>query len=138
MKYLSLNAKGLTLVEIVVACSLCVMIASGILASLLGTRYTTKMACTRMEASNVLQSYLEQERAKSYVNVQTANYPNVTLSFNGTLLDTSDDVLGNIMINVTDNGDDTKTIVSTATWTENMLNQPINRSASLTLMISEP
>lgn len=127
----------MTLVEVAVALALAVTISLGLLGAHLSARHAMKVSRHALEASNVLQSYMEQVRASAYVNVEDAAYPDVVLSDGGTDA-AGDDVTGAVQVDVTDNGDDTKTVIATLTWQERFWNQKNQKSVSLATIVSEP
>lgn len=127
----------MVLAETVVAAGLAVMIAVALIWAHLSARTTMRISRHHLEVTNVLQSYMEQVKATNYVNIATADYPDVVLSDGGTG-STADDLVGDVAVNVTDNGDDTKTIVATASWQERLMNQKQARSISLATLVSEP
>jgi type II secretory pathway pseudopilin PulG len=131
------NNRGMTLVETVVAAVISALIVGALLGSLLAADHSVRMTRTNMEALNVLSSSLEQQKAQTYVALTSGTTNNVILSDGGTAAP-EDDVLGTIAIVVTDNGDSTKSVVATATWTERFLNQTITRSVALSTLVSEP
>ena len=96
-----------------------------------------RLARLNMEASNVLMTYVEQEKGLPYVNLTDQNFNDVTFSDNGTA-DAADDLLGDIVIDVTDNGNDTTTILGTATWSYRYINGTINRTIQLQTLVAEP
>lgn len=128
---------GLTLVEMIVAAGLTITITAALLSSDLISRQSMRLARIDMEAANVLASYIEQQKNTPYVNLADQNFPGITLSDSGTA-DAADDLLGDIAIDVTDNGDDTTTILATATWNYRHINATLNRTIQLQTMVAEP
>lgn len=127
----------MTLVEVTVAVVLALTISLGLLGAHLSARHAMRVSRHAFEASNVLQSYMEQVRATNYVNLADAAVPDVVLSDGGT--DAADDnVTGTVQVDVSDNGNDTKTVVATLTWQERFWNQKSERSISLATLVSEP
>ena len=131
------NRQGLTLVEVAIASLILLVVTFGILRADLTSRFIVHASRVDLEVLSILQSYLEDERSQSYVNVADAAYPAVTFSSRGTA-DASDDITGSVTIDVTDNGDDTKTISATAAWDQHRLNQRIAKTMTLQTMVSEP
>lgn len=125
----------MTLVEVVFASGIAALIALCLLQANLSGRYLVRSSRVQLEAANVLRSYIEQQKNKAYVNIQDTAVNDVTLSDWGTA-DAGDDIEGDITIDVTDNGNDTKTIVGTITWTQRQMNQDVPRTCSLTTMVA--
>ena len=131
------NRRGLTLVEVAIASLILLVVTLAILRSDLTSRYLVQASRVDLEVLSILQSYLEDERSQSYVNVADAAYPAVTFSTRGTA-GAADDITGSVTIDVTDNGDDTKTISATAAWDQRRLNQRVAKTMTLQTMVYEP
>ena len=131
------NSRGLTLVEVAIVSVVLLLIVLGLLRADLSARYAMRSARVELEAMNVLQSYLEQEKSQSYVNIQDANFAGVTFSDQGTAA-AADDIVGTVTIDVTDNGDDTKTIQATAAWNQKQAGDTIARGLTLQTLVAEP
>ena len=131
------NAKGITLLEVMIAASLVIIMSLGLLSAHLAVRHTTRLARVRLESSQVARSYLEREKSKSYSNIQSQTYNNVVLSDNGTVV-VDDNVVGIVQVTVTTNADDTKTIVVAANWNHRLLGNVQNaQSVTLTSLVAE-
>lgn len=131
------SERGLTLAEVCVSVFLLVTITLSLLHTNLSARHLMSTARVQLEATNVLQSYLEQLKSGSYVGMVDASYPGIVISNAGTAA-AGDDLLGTVTIDVTDNGNDTKTILGTAQWTQRRLNQNVTKNISLMTLVSEP
>lgn len=131
------SESGLTFVEIVVTIGVFTLISLALLQADLSARYAVRNSRTMLEATNVLQTYMEQQRASAYAGLADVVFPAVTLSDSGTA-DIGDDIVGSVTVDVTDNGDSTKTVFATAAWTERLMGDAVNRSVSLQMLVSEP
>ena len=131
------NSKGLTLVEVAVASLILLLIVLGVFRADLSARYQMRSSRIELEVLNILQSYLEQERSQSYVNINDAAFAGVVFSDRGTA-DAADDITGSVTIDVTDNGDDTKTLLATAAWNQRQADQTVARNLSLQTLVAEP
>jgi hypothetical protein len=123
--------------EMAIGAALIIVITTALLGADLAARYSMRIARQNLEATTVLATFVEQEKAQAYVNIDDSVTPDVLLSDAGTA-DAADDVTGTITIDVTDNGDDTKTIVGTATWNFRFLNQTMARTIELQTLVAEP
>lgn len=128
---------GFTLVEVITSTVLCAFMITALVGSMLSTHHMGAMARVETEALSVLQSYVESEKARPYVSIGSSVNNDVMLS-NNLSSAAEDNILGTVVITVTDNGDDTKTIVGTVSWTQRFLNANLSRSVVLTTLVSEP
>jgi len=127
----------MTLVEVAVAALLTLVLSLGLLQMNLSARMTMKRTRVMMEATNALQTYMEQVKNTNYAALADQNFAGVTVSSAGTV-PVTDDITGNVAIDVTDNGNDTKTIVGTLTWNEHAYGGAVARSLTFTTLVSEP
>ena len=132
------DQRGFTLIEAVIAVALVLLITGALFSADLSARSSMRLARLNLEATDALATFLEQEKAKSYINIGNSTTANVVLSDSGTL-DTSDDLTGVIVITVTENvGENTKTIVATATWTQRYISQTLARTITLQTLVAQP
>lgn len=131
------DQSGLTLVEVSMVSLILLFIVLGVLRTDLAARYTMRSARVELEAANVLRSFVELEKSKSYVNIADSVTNGVIISDQGTA-DAADDITGTVTINVTDNGNDTKTIAAIADWNQRSVGNAVARSISLQTLVSEP
>ena len=82
------------------------------------------------------RTYVERIKATDYDEVDDDIINNVTISDNATA-STSDDVKGTVTTDVTDNGNSTKTVLVTVTWTGKALGADTNRQVSLSTLVSD-
>ena len=132
------DQRGFTLIEAVIAVALVLLITGALFSADLSARSSMRLARLNLEATDALATFLEQEKAKPYINIGSSTTANVVLSDSGTL-DTSDDLTGVIVITVTENvGENTKTIVATATWTQRYISQTLARTITLQTLVAQP
>ncbi len=127
---------GFSMMEVLVAMLLALIMALGLLRMNLASRYMMRNSRVVLEATNVLQTYMEMQRTLAWAGLVDQAYNDIVVSNTGTA-DAADDILGDVTIDVTDNGDDTKTVLGTLAWTQRMMGQEINRNISSTTMIAD-
>ena len=132
---IKLNQAGFTLMEVMVTLLLAVTIVASLLWASLGVRHSVRMGMNYSQALMTVRSYVEQVRAMDYDNVDDDTITDVTISDNATVVAT-DDVTGTVTIDVTDNGNSTKTVVVTVDWAGKALNADTNRQVSMTTLVS--
>ncbi|MCH9036661.1 MAG: hypothetical protein IH860_05020 [Chloroflexi bacterium] len=79
-----------------IAVALVLLITGALFSADLSARSSMRLARLNLEATDALATFLEQEKAKSYINIGNSTTANVVLSDSGTL-DTSDDLTGVIV-----------------------------------------
>ncbi len=128
--------KGLTLIETVASAFLILLISLGLLGAQLSARHMTRKARIHMEATNVAQSLLEKEKSRAFANINSWQSNNVVVTNNGTPTDTTDDIVGSVQVNVTNNGT-SKTINVTLSWSHIYFGSMRNSSVSLSTVVAD-
>lgn len=131
-----LNQAGFTLLEVMITLLLAVALVASLLFASLGTRHSVRMAMIQSQALMLARTYVERIRATDYDDVEDDTVNNVTISNNATA-STADDVKGTVTTDVTDNGNSTKTVLVTVTWTGKALGANTNRQVSLSTLVSD-
>jgi prepilin-type N-terminal cleavage/methylation domain-containing protein len=130
------SQKGLTLVEVMISLLLISFMSLSMLSAQTGSRHSIHMSRVHYEALETLKSVLENFKFQDYDDIDDQDLLGVTISDAGTL-NVADDVLGDVNIAVTDNGDNTKTVSATVTWNYKMRSQDAVFSKTLTTMVAD-
>lgn len=136
MNYKYNNLNGLTLVETVIASFLVLLISLALLGAQLSARHLTRKGRIHMEATSVAQSLLEKEKSRPFANINSWQSNNVVVINNGTPGDSSDDIVGSVQVDVTDNGS-TKRVNVTLSWSHIYFGAMRNSSVTLTTLVAD-
>lgn len=128
--------QGFTLVEIMCAVALVTLITLALLGAQVAARTSARKAMLHLEATNVVQSALEQQKALPFANIQSLGAQNVVISDNGSQADLTDDVNGILQVNVVDNGN-TKVINTTVSWDHIYFGAMQNSNVTLTTIVAD-
>ena len=130
------NDSGFALLEVMFTAGLAVILSASLLWASLGTRHSVKMGLIYTRAEALARSYMEQIKAMDYDDVADDAVVDVVIGDNATA-SAVDDVSGTVTTEVTDNGDQTKTVTVTVDWTSKALGANTNRQVSLASMVSD-
>lgn len=131
-----LNHSGFTLTEVMVTLLLSVFVVASLLWASLAARHSARLGMIYSNAMMTARTYAEQIKAMDYVDVDDDVINGVAISDNATA-STADDVAGTVTVDVTDNGNSTKTVVVTVGWTLRGLNANVNHQVNITTMVSD-
>ena len=130
------NQKGLTLLETVGSAFLILLISLALLGAQLSARHLTRKGRIHLEATNIAQSLLEQEKSRTFDKINSWQSTNVVVTNNGTPQDSADDIVGSVQVNVTNNGT-TKEINVTLSWSHIYFGVTRNSSVSLSTLVAD-
>lgn len=130
-----MDRRGFTLTEVMVTLLLSVFLATALLWASMANRHSTRTAVLYSKAMAVARSYAEQIKAEDYDALADWTDQDVLISDNATAA-SDDDLSGTVTVDVTDNGNETKTVVVTVDWTHRTLAAASGRQVSLTTLVS--
>jgi hypothetical protein len=132
---LRLNNKGFSLAEVMVTSMISVFVITSLMYTSLTTQQSIRAGMIFFQAGEVARTKIEGIKALAYAAVVSGTTNNVLLNDNGTVVAT-DDIFGTVTTTVTDNGDQTKTVAVSVTWTSRALKTNVNHQIGMTTMVA--
>ncbi len=113
-----------------------VLLGGALLWASLGTRHSVRVGILYSKATALARSYVERIKAMDYDDIADAADVGVLIDDNATAALT-DDVNGAVTTEVTDNGNDTKTVLVTVSWTSKALGSTVNHQVDISALVSD-